>query len=77
MRVDDEEREVEYLIFPAVFRNEVCQGYSWDAAQRALYVGGYLIRRERANFTNKPRLPGLGTKQRVYCVRATILEGDE
>ena len=77
IRVDDEHQsEREYLIFPAVFRAEVCKGYSSQAVLRTLYERGYL-KRERPNLTIKPRLPGFGTRQRFYCIKETILAGHE
>lgn len=65
----------EYYIFPETFRNEVCKGHSWRAVLKELDARGYL-RREPPDMTMKPNLPGAG-RPRVYCVRASILKGDD
>jgi putative DNA primase/helicase len=67
--------QTEYLILQETFRSEICAGYSYAAVLRELDKRGFLVR-EHPNMTVKPRLPELGSI-RVYCIRASILEGDE
>ncbi len=67
--------QTEYLILQETFRTETCAGYSYAAVLRDLDKRGFLVR-EHPNMTVKPRLPELGSI-RVYCIRASILEGDE
>lgn len=49
----------EYYIFPETFRNEVCNGHSWQAVLKELDARGYL-RRQPPDMTMKPNLPGAG-----------------
>jgi uncharacterized protein (DUF927 family)/5S rRNA maturation endonuclease (ribonuclease M5) len=68
-----EDDSVEYWVFCEVFRQEVCVGFDYRAVCRAL---GYHLRREDAHFTVSRPLPEIG-KQRVYCLRASILKQAE
>jgi uncharacterized protein (DUF927 family) len=70
-----ESEETEYLIFQDAFKDEVCKGQSHRAVLKELFKREYL-RREEPNLTIKPNLPELG-RVRVYCIRATILEGSD
>jgi putative DNA primase/helicase len=67
--------ESEYLILPETFKTEVCAGYSYSAVLKELDKRGFLVRKH-PNMTIKPRLPELDST-RVYCIRASILEGEE
>ena len=60
-----------YLIFPEVFRSEICRGFDSSAVARALAARGYL-EHERGRHTKAARLPGLG-KTRIYSVKTSIL----
>jgi putative DNA primase/helicase len=65
----------EYLILKETFKNEVCAGFNPAAVLQELDRREWLVR-EHPNMTVKTRLPELGST-RVYCIRETILEGDE
>ena len=67
--------QTEYFILQETFRGEICAGHSYAAVLKELDKRGFLVR-EHPNMTVKPRLPELGPT-RVYCIRASILEGDE
>jgi len=67
--------ETEYLIFPDVFRGEVCSGSDHKAVLKAMDARGFLTR-DGQHLTFKPRLPELGLV-RVYAVRASILGNEE
>jgi putative DNA primase/helicase len=73
-RVSDD-GETEYLILPEVFKSEVCEGCNHQAVLKELDIREFL-QRDGPNMTIKPRLPELGSV-RVYCIRDTILNGDE
>jgi putative DNA primase/helicase len=66
--------ELEFLILPEAFRNEICKGFCYKAVLKELLQLGLLVRTE-PEMTIKPRLPELGLV-RVYCLRAAILQGD-
>ena len=65
--------EIEYLILPQAFRNDICRGFDYQMVARALSDRGYLLVTEAGHWTNKRELPVLG-KKRVYVVRGSILE---
>jgi uncharacterized protein (DUF927 family) len=73
-RLDNHDR-TEYLILRETFKTEVCAGYSSAAVLKELDRRGFLVR-EHPNMTIKPRLPELGST-RVYCIRTSILEGED
>jgi putative DNA primase/helicase len=56
---------LEYLIFPEVFRSEVCSGYDYTFVAKALRARNLLIT-ESGRLTVKMRLEGIG--QRVFAV---------
>jgi uncharacterized protein (DUF927 family) len=66
----------EYLFFPEVFRREACSGFSHRLVLKELDARRYL-KRTPPDMTEKPYVPGLGQRVRLYCIRAAILEGDE
>lgn len=74
-RHNSELDETEYLILPGAFKTVVCKGHPYREVLKELDRRGLLVR-EGKNLTIKPRLPELGTL-RVYCIRASILEGDD
>src|SRR5262249_40982180 len=76
VRNDPESGDLAYLIFPSVFRTEACKGYSDRTVLKELHARGFL-KCTPPDLTIKPWLAGLGTRTRVYCLRAAILEGDE
>ena len=66
----------EYLVFPEVFRRELCAGCSHRLVLKELEARGYL-KRTPPDMTEKPYIRVLGRSLRMYCIRAAILEGDE
>jgi uncharacterized protein (DUF927 family) len=74
-RHNSETGEMEYLIFPETFRNEVCVGCNAQAIARELDKRKFLLRQD-SSLMIKPHLPGLG-KPRVYGIRAAILEEED
>jgi putative DNA primase/helicase len=71
-RVDDGGEVVEYLILPEVFQREVCEGFDYKAAAKALEARGYL-ETQPPHLTKKRPLPEVGSV-RVYAIRSSILE---
>jgi putative DNA primase/helicase len=67
--------KTEFLIFPEVFRGEICQGYSPLAVAKELSKRQFLVREDHSLMI-KPRLPELGPT-RVYCILASVLEEEE
>jgi putative DNA primase/helicase len=74
-RWNSEKEETEYLIFPDAFKVEICKGQSHRAVLKELDTRGFLVR-DGQNLTIKARLGELGAI-RVYCVRGSILGGDD
>jgi len=66
----------EYLVMPEAFKNEVCKGLDFKAAERLLVDKGWIARGKDGRPTQKPRLPGIGTAARVYVVTPRMWEGD-
>jgi uncharacterized protein (DUF927 family) len=56
----------EFLVFPAVFRSEMCAGYDYRDAEKALARAGILMKGKDGRMTCKPRLPGFRNPPRVY-----------
>jgi hypothetical protein len=72
-RVDDENGgAIEYLILPEVFRREICEGFDYRAAAKALEARE-LLETQPPHLTKKCRLPEVGNVQ-VFAVRSSILE---
>lgn len=71
----EKEQVHEFLIYPAVFRSELAEGF--DAAQVAqeLLKRGFL-ERSSDRLTIKARVPGLNKPQWFFLIRPEILEGD-
>ena len=69
--LDDGER---YAIFPKVFRDEVAAGMRPETVTRALLARGLLVPDGAGKHQNKCRAGG--KQQRMYVVRAAILEDD-
>ncbi len=60
----------EYLIFPEIFKKEVCAGFDYRAVAAELEKRGWL-KRSRPHWTKKAR--GAPEGSRFFCVRGTIL----
>jgi putative DNA primase/helicase len=60
----------EYLIFPEIFKREVCAGFDYRAVAAELERRGWL-KRSRPHWTKKAR--GAPEGSRFFCVRGTIL----
>lgn len=74
-RWNSENEETEYLIFPDAFKDDVCKGQAHRTVLKELDKRKFLVR-DGQNLTIKARLPELGSP-RVYCIRGSILEGDD
>jgi uncharacterized protein (DUF927 family) len=66
----------EYLVMPEAFKNEVCRGLDFKAAERLLLDRSWIAPGKDGRPTQKPRLPGIGTAARVYVVTPRMWEGD-
>ena len=65
----------EFLIFPEVWKSEICKGIDPALAAKALADAGYLLKGDGTNFARKQHIPGLG-KTRCYTIGSSILQGD-
>ena len=65
----------EFIVFPKMFRNEICQGYDYRDAEKILERAGILLPGKDGRMTDKPRLPGFKDPQRIY--RLTLDQGPE
>ncbi|PQA78926.1 DUF927 domain-containing protein [Rhodoferax sp. TS-BS-61-7] len=65
----------EYFILAESFRQEVCQGYDYQAVCRVLLEHGCLTPDKGRPFDCKPRLPGIGNAV-CYRITPTIFELD-
>jgi uncharacterized protein (DUF927 family) len=69
----DADGELEYLIFPEVYKQEVCRGFDSTEVAKALVERSYMVTESGGKFSVRRHLPELGRK-RVYVIRAAILE---
>jgi uncharacterized protein (DUF927 family) len=70
-RLDENGEATEYLIFPEVFRGEVCAGFDYRIVAKALAARGFL-QTQLPHLTKRCRLPEVGMV-RVYVLNASIL----
>jgi putative DNA primase/helicase len=63
-----------YLIYPEVWRTDVCAGLNGPDVARSLAEKGHLIRGDGNNLAAKHRVPGGGSKTRFYTIRSSIFE---
>jgi hypothetical protein len=69
----DENGDVEYLILPEVYRQELCRGFDSTEVAKALVERGYMEKEPGDKYSVRRSLPEIGRK-RVYAIRAAILE---
>lgn len=73
-RIEDTEEYYEFLIFPTVFRKEMCKGFDPKMVCHILEKRGSMNCDKDGRFDKVQRTP-LGTK-RVYCLSSTLLNGE-
>lgn len=67
----------EYLIDPAIFKAELCQGFDALAVAKELVKAGHLkttIEADKVRYIDKVRIDGEG-RRRVYVVAGSLMEG--
>lgn len=69
----DASGDVEYLILPEVYRQELCRGFDSTEVARALVERGYMVKESGDKFSVRRTMPEIGRK-RVYVIRAAIFE---
>lgn len=62
-----------YLIYPTVWREEVCKGLNAKEVARVLAEQGHLVRGDGDNLARHHRIPGVKGNVRFYTVRSSIL----
>lgn len=68
--------EVHYYISSERFKSDVCGGRNAQAVARLLKIKKYLVH-DPGRYTLNVRLPGRRETERVFAVRAAILEGED
>jgi putative DNA primase/helicase len=63
----------QYLIFPAIFKNEVCSGSDSKLIARELMRQDLLEPGDETHPTQVVRLPGVSRPSRMYAIKDTIL----
>ena len=71
-----DEHVFEYLIYPAVFKAELCNGFDPLQVARELDKRG-LLKRDPPHMTARAREPGAEKPGRFYVLKPAILEGLE
>lgn len=66
----------EYLVYPAVFKSEVCSGFDPLQVARVLHQRGMLKRSDK-HMTITAREPGAGQPVRFYCITSAVLGGGD
>ena len=72
--LNEKDHVFEYLIYPAVFKAELCAGFDPSQVAKHLVLRGLLIRSE-THMTVKTREPGAANPGRFYLLSPGILEG--
>jgi uncharacterized protein (DUF927 family) len=72
----DEDDERLYLVFPEVFKNQVCRDFDYRLIAMELLKRGLLVKGEGRNLARYERVPNEG-RVRLYVIRARILEDGE
>ncbi len=71
---NEKDQVFEYLIYPAVFKGELCNGFDPAQVTKELLKAGVLERGDGRNITVKVREPGAGGTSRLYCIKPDLLE---
>ena len=66
----------EFLIFPEVWKSEICKGLDWLRVAEALHAARFIDKGDGKNWAKKHRIQGQGPT-RFYTVTGAILQGDE
>ena len=66
----------EYLVLAETFKKELCQGFDFKTAIKALVQAGWLEPGKDGKSSQKPRIAGLGTP-RCYVFSSRIWEEEE
>ncbi len=69
-----ENDEIQYLIFPTIFKNEICAGLDDRTATKALAKRGYLQLDSTGKTRIAARLPGIDRPMRVLCILPSLFE---
>jgi putative DNA primase/helicase len=64
---------IEWLCLPAIFREDACRGFRWEAVLRLLDTRGHLVRERQGEMGSRVRVPKFG-KAQVYIIRSTLLD---
>ncbi len=71
----EKEQVQEFLIYPAIFKGELAQGFDYEQVAQELARRGF-VERKPGRFTVQARVPGLDKPQRFFLIKPAILEGD-
>ena len=63
----------EYLIYPAVFKGELCSGFDPAQVAKVLLDAGLLEHGDGRNIAVKVKEPGAGGSSRLYCIKPGVL----
>ncbi|MGL6080636.1 DUF927 domain-containing protein [Methyloversatilis discipulorum] len=66
----------EYLVYPAVFKSEVCSGFDPKQVAKVLHDRG-MLKRGDGHMTVQAREPGTSKPSRFYCITADVLGGGD
>ncbi len=66
----------EFLVLPEIFRQEVCAGFDWRFAVKVLLARRWIVPGGDGKATQKPLLPKIGTRTRVYVFGNKMWEAE-
>jgi uncharacterized protein (DUF927 family)/phage/plasmid primase-like uncharacterized protein len=69
----EKDQVFEYLIYPAVFKQELCNGFDPAQVVKELLKAGVLERGDGRNVQIKVKEPGAGGASRLYCINPDVL----
>lgn len=71
--LNEKDHVFEYLIYPDVFKRELCNGFDPAQVVKELLKAGLLERGDGKNIPVKVREPGAGGFSRLYCIKPGVL----
>lgn len=69
----EKDQVFEYLIYPAVFKGELCTGFDPAQVVKVLLGADLLERGDGKNIPVRVREPGAGGISRLFCIKPAVL----
>ncbi len=73
----DTDQGKQYLIFPLMFKNELCKGFDSKHVEKVLLANKWLLPNERGGGASKQRIPDQDKPVRMYVITAKLWDEDD